>query len=148
MKVDIENVEMILLERKVEPLKVAEILKDLAQAVEEEKAERKDEAADLPKLKWEHLIILDDPDKKLAGTDFVGWVVNQKEGTDAGLVLSKLADAAKTQNESGKRKKKSKIEGFKDLFTALKPKWLKEKGIRIKTKYPVRVLTVNGKNLL
>ena len=63
-------------------------------------------------------------------------------------MLSKLADAAKTQNDSGKRKKKSRIEGFKDLFTALKPKWLKEKGIRIKTKYPVRVLTVNGKNLL
>ena len=146
MKIDIEQVEMILLERKVEQVKVAEIIKDLRQAVKEEKAERDDTA--LPKAAWEHLIILDDPDKKLAGVDFVGWVVQQKEGTDAGLVLSKLADAAKTQNDSGKRKKKSIIEGFKDLFTALKPKFLKDKGIRIKTKYPVRVLTVNGKNLL
>ena len=145
-KIDLENVEMILLERKVEPAIVSAIMKDLTQAIEEEKAEKDDSA--LPKLAWEHLIVIDDPDKKLAGTDFVGWVVNSKEGTDAGLVLSKLADAAKTQNDSGKRKKKSRIEGFKDLFTALKPKWLKEKGIRIKTKYPVRVLTVNGKNLL
>ena len=146
MKVDIENVEMILLERKVDTVKVAEIIKDLKQAVEEEKNEKDDTA--LPKLAWEFLIVVDDPDKKLAGTDFVGWVVNQKEGTDSGLVLSKLADAAKTQNDSGKRKKKSRIEGFKDLFTALKPKFLKDKGIRIKTKYPVRILTVNGKNLL
>ena len=145
-KIDIENVEMILLERKIEAVKVAEIIKDLKQAVEEEKAERQ-ESAD-PKLKWEHLIVIDDPEKKLAGTDFVGWVVTQKEGTDAGLVLSKLADAAKTQNDSGKRKKKSIIAGFADLFVALKPKFLKDKGIRIKTKHSVRVLTVNGKNLL
>jgi len=146
-KVSLENVEMILLERKIEAVKVAEILKDLTQAIEEEKAESQENADPKPP-KWEFLIVVDDPDKKLAGTDFVGWVVNQKEGTDSGLVLSKLADAAKTQNDSGKRKKKTRIEGFKDLFTALKPKWLKEKGIRIKTKYPVRVLTVNGKNLL
>jgi len=146
MKIDIDNVEMILLERKIDSVKVAEIIKDLKQAVEEEKAERDDSA--LPKAAWEHLIIIDDPDKKLAGTEFTGWVVTQKEGTDAGLVLSKLADAAKTQNESGKRKKKSIIAGFTDLFVALKPKWIKEKGIRIKTKHPVRVLTVNGKNLL
>ena len=142
-KVDIENVEMILLERKVDSVKVAEIIKDLTQAVEEEKAERQEGAE--PKLKWEHLIILDDPEKKLAGVDFVGWVVKQKEGTDAGLVLSKLTDAAKTQNDSGKRKKKTRIEGFKDLFAALKPKWLKDKGIKVCTKTAVRVLTVNGK---
>ena len=145
-KIDIESVEMILLERKIDSVKVAEIIKDLKQAIEEEKAERDDSA--LPKLAWEHLIVIDDPDKKLAGTDFVGWVVKQKEGTDSGLVLSKLTDAAKTQNESGKRKKKSRIEGFKDLFVALKPKWLKEKGIKVCTKTAVRVLTVNGKNLL
>jgi hypothetical protein len=79
------------------------------------------------------------------GVEFTGWVVKHKEGTDAGLVLSKLTDAAKTQNESGKRKKKTRIEGFKDLFVALKPKWLKDKGIKICTKTSVRVLTVNGK---
>ena len=144
-KISIEQVEATLLEQKVDPAKVSAIIKDLEQVVEEEKAERQDGTA--PSPKWEFLIVVDDPEKKL-GTEFVGWVVTQKEGTDAGLVLSKLADAAKTQNESGKRKKKSKIEGFKDLFTALKPKWLKEKGIRIKTKYQVRCLTVNGKNLL
>lgn len=145
-KISIEQVEATLLEQKVDPAKVSAIIKDLEQVVEEEKAERQDGSA--PSPKWEFLIVVDDPDKKLVGTEFVGWCVAQKEGTDAGLVLSKLADAAKTQNESGKRKKKSIIAGFTDLFAALKPKWIKEKGIRIKTKHPVRVLTVNGKNLL
>jgi hypothetical protein len=147
MKISIEQVEATLLEQKIDPAKVSAIVKDLEQVVEEEKAERQ-ESTDPKPPKWEFLIIVDDPDKKLDGTDFVGWCVTQKEGTDSGLVLSKLADAAKTQNDSGKRKKKTRIEGFKDLFTALKPKWLKEKGIHIKTKYPVRILTVNGKNLL
>ena len=144
-KISIEQVEATLLEQKVDPAKVSAIIKDLEQVVEEEKAERQDGAD--PKPVWEHLIVIDDPDKKLAGTDFVGWVVKQKEGTDSGLVLSKLTDAAKTQNESGKRKKKSRIEGFKDLFSALKPKWLKEKGIKVCTKTAVRVLTVNGRTL-
>ena len=40
MKVDIEQVEATLLERKIDPPKVQEILKDLTQAVEEEKEER------------------------------------------------------------------------------------------------------------
>ena len=145
--VSLENVEMILHERKIEQSTVSAILKDLTQAIEEEKAERQENMDPKPP-KWEFLIVVDDPEKKLVGTDFVGWVVQNKEGNDAGLMLSKLADAAKTQNESGKRKKKSRIEGFTDLFTALKPKWLKDKGVRVKTKFPVRVLTVSGKTLI
>ncbi len=142
MKVELENVEAILLERKIDPPKVQAILKDLMQAAEEEKADR---ANDGPKPKWEHVIVLNDPEGKIKD-DFTGWVVTQLEGQDTGLVLSKLADAAKTSNESAKRKK-SLIKSYDELFHALKPKWTKEKGLKIKTKEPVRVLTVNGKTL-
>lgn len=145
-KISLEQVEATLLERKIDAIKVHEIIKDLEQSIEEDKADRLSDTDPKPP-KWEFLIVVDDPDKKLAGTDFVGWCVTHKEGTDAGLVLSKLVDAAKTQNEGG-RKKKLLIKGFTDLFDALKPKSLKEKGIRIKTKHPVRILTVDGKTLL
>lgn len=143
MKVSIEQIEATLLERKIEPIKVQEIIKDLTQAAEEEKADNQANAD--PKLKWEYLIVVNDPDKKL-DSEFTGWVVQQKEGTDAGLLLGKLTDAAKTQNESSKRKK-TLIKSFGELFQALKTKWTKEKGIRIKTKNAVRILTVNGKTL-
>lgn len=143
MKVDIENVEAILLERKVEPVKVQEILKDLAKAVEEEKEDRKANAA--PKSKWEHVIVLNDPEGKIKD-EFTGWVLQQRDGQDAGLVLSKLADAAKAQNEASKRKK-TLIKSFIEAFDGLKSKFAKEKGLRIKTKDPVRVLVVNGKTL-
>ena len=143
MKVSLENVEAILLERKVEPPKVQEILRDLQKAAEEEKEEAANEAG--PKAKWEHVILLNDPEGKIKD-EFTGWVVAQQDGQDTGLVISKLQDAAKVQNESAKRKK-SVISSFNDLFESLKSKFLKEKGLKIKTKEPVRVLVVNGKTL-
>jgi len=143
MKVSLENVEAILLERKMEPPKVQEIIRDLQKAAEEEAADNA--ATSGPKAKWEHVIVLNDPDGKISG-EFTGWVVVQQEGQDTGLVLSKLQDAAKNQNESAKRKK-SLITNFGELFQALKSKFLKEKGLKIKTKESVRVLTVNGKSL-
>ena len=142
MKIDIEQIEATLLERKIELPKVKEIIKDLIQAAEEEKA---DKSSDGPKPKWEHIIVINDPENKL-GTEYTGWVVIQKEGQDAGLVLSKLRDSLKEHNESCK-KKKNILQNFGELFQALKPKFLKDKGLKIKTKEAVRVLTVNGKTL-
>lgn len=143
MKVDIEQIEATLLERKIDPAKVQEVIKDLVQAVEEDKADAIANAA--PKLKWEHVIMLNDPDAKLAGMEFTGWVIQQKEGQDAGLVFGKLADAAKEHNDSAK-KKKLLIKSYQDVFAYLKAKFTKEKGLRIKTKEPVRVLVVSGKS--
>lgn len=141
MKVSLEQIEATLLERKIDPPKVQEILKDLQQAVEEEKAD----GGKGPKAKWEHIIVLNDPEGKIK-EDFTGWVVVQQEGQDSGLVLSKLVDAAKNQNEASVRKK-NLVKCFGDLFESLKPKFLKEKGLKIKTKDAVRVLVVNGKTL-
>ena len=143
MKVSLENVESILLERKIEPPKVQEILRDLKQAAEEEAAEK--ETSDGPKPKWEHVVVLNDPEGKIK-EDFTAWVVTQQEGQDTGLVIGKLQDAAKIQNEAAKRKK-NVISSFGELFDSLKSKFLKEKGLKIKTKEPVRVLVVNGKTL-
>jgi len=143
MKVSLEQIEATLLERKIEPPKVQEIIKDLTQAAEEEKEERAANAG--PKAKWEYVIILNDPEKKIT-EDFTGWVVKQQEGQDNGLILGKIQDAVKTQNESAKRKK-SIIQGFGEAFQNLKTKFLKEKGLKIATKEAVRVLTVNGKTL-
>jgi hypothetical protein len=144
MKVSLENVEAILLERQIEQPKVQAILRDLEKAAEEEKAES--EATKAPKNKWEHIIILNDPEKKLNPDELTGWVVVQEEGSDAGTILSRLSDAAKEQNESAKRKK-SLLENFGAVFQSLKSKFLKNRHLKIKTKEAVRVLTVNGKSL-
>lgn len=142
MKVNIEDVEQILLEKKVDQPKVSSIVKELEQMVQEEKEERQANAG--PKLKWEYVIILHDKEGILKDKEIAGWVVQQKDGQDANLLLGKLTDAAKDQNEAAKRKK-SRIENLEDLFDGLKSKFLKEKGVRIKTKDLTRVIIADGK---
>lgn len=142
MKVDLENVEAILLEKKIDPPRVQEIVRDLTKAAEEEKEERSANAG--PKLKWEHVIIIQDKDGSLTGKELTGFVVQQKDGEDAGLILSKLCDAAKVQNETAKRKK-NRLSTITEIFGHLKSKFSKEKNLRIKTKEPTRVLVTDDK---
>ncbi len=142
-KISIEEVESVLLQKKIEPNKVQDIVKDLEQIVAEEKEDRIANAD--PKAAWEYVVVLYDKNGTLKDTEVGAWVVQQKEGQDAGLVLSKMSDAAKNQNEAAKRKK-SRISDLVSLFESLKPKFLvKEKGIRIKTKELTRVIIADNK---
>jgi hypothetical protein len=72
------------------------------------------------------------------------YIVQQEEGQDAGLILSKLKECATTQNETAKRKK-SRLDSIRDIFDGLKSKFAKEKKLKIKTKEPVRILLTDGK---
>jgi hypothetical protein len=142
MKISIESVEQILLEQKIDTSKVSVIVKELEQVAEEEKEERQANAE--PKSKWEYVIVLHDKDGSFKDKEVAGWVVQQKEGQNASLVLSKLSDAAKSQNDSAKRKK-SLIKDLVSLFEGLKSKFTKEKGVRVKTKELTRVIIADGK---
>jgi len=160
MNVNIEEVESVLLEKKIEPNKVNEIiraLEEIAQEVATEAAKEEgeqlgedglpvDAGADaLPKIKWETVIVLNDKEGFLKDKEIAGWVVQQEENADANLILSKLVDAAKTQNTSGKRKKSKGIIGnFVELFESLKAKSLKSKKVRIKTTDLTRVIITDG----
>ena len=143
MKIAIEEVESLLLEKKFDSAKVAEIVRELEKVAEEIKEDNKANVA--PKQKWEHVIVLHDKDGLLKDKEIAGWVVQQEADADAGTILSKLVDAAKTQNTSGKRKKRSVITNFVELFESLKSKFAKEKKLRIKTKELTRVLLTDGK---
>jgi hypothetical protein len=142
MNISIEEVEAKMLELKVDPIKVQQVVNELEKVAVELKEERAAEAG--PKQKWEFVIVLDDKDGVLTGKEIAGWVVQQPTGDDANLILSKLADAAKGQNEVTK-KKANIIDDLASLFGHLKPKFTKEKKVRIKTKELTRVLITNGK---
>jgi hypothetical protein len=159
LNINIEEVESVLLEKHFDPVKVAEVIKELEEIAEEVAAEKEKEAAeipdedglpadigagDLPKTKWEYVILLNDKEGYLKDKEIAGWVVQQEENADAGLVLQKLRDAAKDQNERAKRKKNT-ITTLEDLFDGLKAKFLKSKNIKIKTKDLTRVIVSNGK---
>jgi hypothetical protein len=145
MKIDIEQIESTLLERKIDPTKVNDIIKDLIQSAEEEKADNKANAD--PKQKWEHIVILNDLNNEFKDKEVTAWVVQQRVGQDASLIIGKLQDGAKAQNETSKRKK-TLLKSFVDIFEALKPAFIvKEKGVRIKTKEAVRVICINGNSM-
>lgn len=141
-KISIEEVESKLLECRIDPIKVQQIVTELEKVVEELAEERKSEAG--PKQKWEHVIILNDKDGILKDKEITGWVVQQPTGDDANFILSKLSESAIAQNEVTK-KKANKISDLTTLFEHLKSKFTKEKKIRIKTKEPTRVIITEGK---
>lgn len=142
MKVSIEEVEAKLLECKVDPKKVQEVVAELEKVVEELAEEKK--AIAEPKQKWEYVVILNDKDGVLAGKEISGWVVQHPVDGDANLILSKLADAAKAQNEVT-RKKTNVIKDLVSLFEHIKSKFTKEKNVRIKTKELTRVIITDGR---
>ncbi len=141
MKVSIEEIEAKLLENKIEPTKVQTIIRQLEEVAEELKAEKDTEA---PKAKWEFVIVLNDKEGYLAGKEIGGWVVQQEKDADADTILTKIGEAASRQNESAKRKRNFMTD-LTSVFEYLKPKFLKEKKVRIKTKELTRVLITNGK---
>lgn len=141
-KISIEEVEAKMLELKIDPIKVRQVVTELEKVVEEIKEENKAQA--LPKTKWEHVIVLSDPEGLLTGKEIAGWVVQQPTGDDTNLILSKLADAAKNQNEVTK-KKANRIDDLKSLFEHIKAKFTKEKKVRVKTKELTRCIVTNGK---
>ena len=141
MAITLEQVEATLLERSIDKPTVVAILKDLQQSLEEEKADRAENK--VPALKWEYLVYINDPEGKIK-EDFDAWIVTYKEGIDAATVLQKIRDGAKEQNEAAKRKK-NHMTTLGEVFQGLKPKFTKDKGIKVKTKTSVQVKTINGK---
>jgi hypothetical protein len=140
-KVSLEEVESKMLELKIDPTKVQQVVTELEKVVEEIAEERKAEAG--PKQKWDYVIVLNDKDGILKDKEIAGWVVQKPEEDDAGLVLSKLSDSAKVQNENTK-KKANKITDLVSLFEHIKPKFTKENKVRVKTKELTRVIITNG----
>ena len=141
MKFSIEQIQATLEDKKVEQPKITAIIHDLEQAAQEEQEEK--EANKLPQKKWEYIVYLNDPEGKITG-DFDAWIATYLEGTDAATVLQKLRDGAKEQNEAAKRKK-NKLTTLGEVFQGIKTKFIKDKGVKVKTKESVRVIPVNGK---
>jgi hypothetical protein len=140
-KISIEQLQDILAEAKLAPDKQQEILDSVKAILEEEKAEKTDSVA--PKAKNEFGVVLFDKNNELAGKEFTAGIFQVKEGFDQSTVLSLISEAARSQNSAAKRKK-TVIQSVGDAFQNLKRKFIKDKGINLKTKTPVRVLISNN----
>ena len=154
MKIEIEKIKTTMLENGIDEETVNAVIQQLEEEAAEEiqpeiedtptNEDLTDNSGNLPKVKYEYVIILNDKEGHLKDKEIAGWVIQQEENADAGLILSKLKDAAKDQNAGAKRKKHA-ITTLVDLFDGLKSKWIKGKNIKIKTKDLTRVIVSDGK---
>lgn len=157
MKIEIQTIKSTLIQNGIDEEIVNAIIQQLEEEAtndvetetpEDDNTPTDDDLTDnsdkLPKVKYEYVIVLNDKEGYLKDKEIAGWVVQQEENADAGLVLSKMKDAAKEQNETAK-KKTSRITSMEDMFDGLKSKFLKSKNIKIKTKDLTRVVISNGK---
>ncbi len=155
MKIELEKLETVMGENGIDEAIIAAVITQLkseaAEAIEELEAEETptnddltDNSEDLPKVKYEYVIVLNDKEGILKDKEIAGWVVQQEENTDAGLIVSKISTAVKDQNAGAKRKT-NRISDLVSAFEYLKPKWLKSKNVKIKTKDLTRVIISNGK---
>ena len=119
MKIDIEKLETVMSENGIDETTIdavitqlkSEMEEDVLQTELEEETETNDtltdNSEDLPKVKYEYVIVLDDKNGYLKDKEIAGWVVQQEENADAGLIVSRISDAVKDQNAGTKRKKHS-----------------------------------------
>jgi len=147
MKIDINELPSVLKENGVEQEKIKSILlaaEQLAAVLKEEAAAEK---APEDKKKNEFVVAMYEHDLKAEQP--LAYVLTQKEGEDAGLILSRLSDAAREFNNTKKGKKRPILD-FGEVFSSLKRKFVKmvAGGINIKTHEQVRVLVIKDNKLI
>jgi len=156
MKIDIEKIETAMSENGIDEEVIAAVITQLKSEMAEEELQPEveeesptnedltDNSEDLPKVKYEYVIVLNDKEGYLKDKEIAGWVVQQEENADAGLIVSRISDAVKDQNAGAKRKKHS-MTNLTEAFESLKSKWLTPKKLKIKTKDLTRCIISDGK---
>jgi len=156
MKIELEKIETAMSENGIDEAIIAAVITQLKSEIAEEEIQPEvedetptnedltDNSEDLPKVKYEYVIVLDDKNGYLKDKEIAGWVVQQEENADAGLIVSRISDAVKDQNAGAKRKKHS-MTNLTEAFESLKSKFLSKKKIKIKTKDLTRVIISDGK---
>lgn len=135
MKLSLEDIQSALNKVDVEQEKKIKVLQELQQIIEE----NKNNAAPVNKTKNEFGVVIFDKNHELDNKEFTACVYQIKEGDKHDNVLHRLSDASREQNEFSK-KKNNLIKTMGEAFGYLKRKFVKDRGILIKTKIPIVVL--------
>lgn len=128
-KVTIEDVEAILLEKKVDPTVIKDVVKRLNQEIEDAKEDKENGA----KVKNRFALVSE-------GGEF--FLISLTDEQDETHVKEDLPKAIATHNSQRKNKKKQ-IKTIRDAFFMLKPKTLKEVRFKRKNKLPLEKIAVS-----
>lgn len=139
-KVSIEDVEQILQQSKLDQSVVLKVLSDLEKLAEENKNEK----SPAQKNKFQHGIVISDPENKLAGIELTGWVVKMEDSKDMTQAVSKISAAAKDFNNNSRKGKKNPIKTIGEACQHVAAKFFKSQEIKVVTKEPVMVLVTDN----
>ena len=127
------------------PILADKVIKDLAKAAEEEKADRA--ASKGPKTKLQHNVLVSDPEGKLKGLNLIGWVIVTEADAAPQSAHERLIEAANNHNNS-KRGRRHPVNTLGEACENLKGKWLKRDNgqkLQIKTRTPIALIAVPNK---
>ncbi len=134
MKFELADINTALKKADVSPDKIdaaAHILQQIAE-------EKKEDAAEKTPREKKSIIGFVSEHPVTDQAEQTVYLVQIKETVQHDTVANTIAEVGKGYNEAVKNKKKRpKIEKFSDHFELLKPKLLKDKGIKVLTKEPI-----------
>ena len=138
---DLELVKMVLQRNELEVTQVAQIIED----INVELAAQVDEEEKPPPVKKQFVMLVSDPEEKLAGENLVGWVLQLPEDDSPYVVTERLIRSAYEHNQS-KKGRRLPVKTIGEVCEHVPARLAKEQNLWIKTKEPV--LLVRTDNLV
>jgi hypothetical protein len=138
-KIEVNQVADILKKHKIDPSLLREIVEEMNEASQPEA----DEDIKPPAMKKQFVVLLSDPNGKLAKQDLVGWVVQISEDASPHSTTERIFKGAYDFNAS----KKGRLLPVKSVGEALESvatKYFKEAELWVKTKLPVAVMVTDN----
>lgn len=140
-KVDLDLVKMVLQRNELEVTQVAQIIED----INGELAAQVDEEEKPPPVKKQFVMVVSDPEEKLEGQHFVGWVLQIPEDDSPYVVNERLIRSAYEYNQS-KKGRRLPVKTIGEVCEHVPARIAKEQNLWIKTKEPI--LLVRSDNLV
>ncbi|MDP0495223.1 MAG: hypothetical protein Q7Q73_03345 [Verrucomicrobiota bacterium JB024] len=138
-KADLDLVKLVMQRNELEQRQVAAIMEDInTELAAQSEEERK------PTIKKQFVVLVSDPEGKLAGEDFTCWVLQIPEEDSPYVANERLIKSGYNYNASP-RGRRIPVQSIGEICEVVTAKFTKENLVWVKTKEPVLVVTTDNK---
>lgn len=138
-KIEVNQVADILKKHKIDPSLLREIVEEMNEVTQPEA----DEDIKPPAAKKQFVVLLSDPEGKLAKADLVGWVVQIPEDASPHSTTERIFKGAYDFNAS-KKGRMLPVKSVGESLESVGAKFFKESEVWVKTKLPVAVMVTDN----
>jgi hypothetical protein len=138
-KIEVNQVADILKKHKIDPSLLREIVEEMNEVTQPEA----DEDIKPPAAKKQFVVLLSDPQGKLAKADLVGWVVQIPEDASPHSTTERIFKGAYDFNAS-KKGRLLPVKSVGESLESVSAKFFKEAELWVKTKLPVAVMVTDN----